>query len=185
MATIDEWNERYRADGRELRSPSPVVVRAAALSTPGRALDLACGAGRNALFLAAQGWEVVAIDGADEAIRQLEATAERENLSIDTAVVDLEHESIDYPQGSFDLIVITNYLQRDLFAVAGSLLRSGGRCAAAIHLADDSAGSAARGQRYRLAPNELRRLFDGWEVVDYREENGVAEIIARQDPRTG
>jgi tellurite methyltransferase len=180
MATIEEWNEKYRSGDTAARSPSPVVVRAAALSTPGRALDVACGTGRNALFLAQQGWAVVAIDGADEAIRHLRDSAERENLSIDTALVDLEREPIEYPAGSFDLIVVTHYLQRDLFPIAAKLLRPGGLCAVAVRLIDASSGGKSRNQRYRLAPGELRRLFETWIVVDYREENGAAEIIAQR-----
>ena len=182
MATIEEWNERYRRGEREERSPTPVVVRVAALSTPGRALDVACGTGRNAIFLARQRWQVAAIDGAVEALRRLNEAAETEGLSIDTAVVDLERERIDYPAGSFDLIVITHYLQRDLFPLAATLLTAEGLCAAAIQLIEASSGRDVRSQRYRVAPEELRRLFGEWETIDYREENGVAEIIARRHP---
>ena len=180
MATIEEWNERYRSGDTAGMAPSPVVVRAAALSTPGRALDVACGTGRNTIFLARHGWEVVAIDGADEAIRRLRESAERESLSVDTALVDLEREPIQYPAGSFDLIVITHYLQRDLFPIAAELLRPGGLCAVAVRLIDVSSGGKSRNQRYRIAPGELRRLFETWIAVDYREENGVAEIMARR-----
>jgi tellurite methyltransferase len=176
MATIEEWNERYRSDTTDEREPSPVVVRAAALSTPGRAIDLACGTGRNSLFLARQGWDVVAIDGATEAIRLLRDAAAAAGLAIATAVIDLERQPIGHHDVTFDLVVITHYLQRELFTAAATLLVPGGLCAAAIHLTHPS----GRGQRYRLAPGELRRLFGDWDVVDYREENGTAEIIARR-----
>ena len=182
MATIEEWNQRYRSSDKTEGGPSPVVVRAAALSTPGRALDIACGTGRNALFLARQRWQVAAIDGAVEAIRRVKEEAETHGLSIDTAVIDLERERIDYPAESFDLIIITHYLQRDLFPLAATLLRPGGLCAAAIRLIDDSGRRDAPGQHYRVAPDELRRLFENWNAIDYREENGVAEIIARRHP---
>jgi tellurite methyltransferase len=178
MTTIEEWNERYRTGETEEGSPTPVVARAAALSSPGRALDLACGAGRNALFLARNGWTVVALDGAAEAIRILKEKTAEYGLAIEAAVADLERDPIPYPDESFELVVITHYLQRDLFPRAASLLTAGGLCAVAIRLADASAG--ARKHRYRLKPGELRQLFDGWKVVDYREEDGIAEIIARR-----
>ena len=65
---LGEWNDRYRSREEIDDHPAAVLVDAARDLVPGRALDLACGAGRNAIWLARRGWEVVAIDGAEEAI---------------------------------------------------------------------------------------------------------------------
>src|SRR5688572_32458679 len=66
---LDEWNARYRSREQLDDEPSRLLIDAAVNVAPGRALDLACGAGRNAAWLAEHGWDVVAIDGATEAIR--------------------------------------------------------------------------------------------------------------------
>ena len=72
---IHEWNKRYRlrehAKSDFESPPTPLLVQTAKALTPGKALDLACGAGRNALWLAEHGWEVTAVDGASEAIKIL------------------------------------------------------------------------------------------------------------------
>ena len=113
---LDEWNERYRSREEIDLTPARLLVDTAGDLTPGRALDLACGAGRNALWLRAQGWDVVAIDGAEEAIRIV-----REH--------DAAHRRARARPGercrrcrsrttSFDLVVILYFLHRPLFAEA-------------------------------------------------------------------
>ena len=114
--TLDSWNARYRSREEINDEPASVLVEAATDLPPGRALDLACGAGRNALWLARRGWEVVAIDGASEAVRILQEHAG--GLRIDTRVLDLEDgEPLPFDDASFDLVAILFYLHRPLFAV--------------------------------------------------------------------
>src|SRR5262245_17370574 len=69
VVNLEQWNQRYRSREEIDHEPASLLVEAARDLPPGRALDLACGAGRNAIWLAERGWEVVAIDGASEAIR--------------------------------------------------------------------------------------------------------------------
>src|SRR5688500_9832872 len=101
--TLDDWNERYRSrEGQDL-TPDPLLISAVQALAPGRALDLACGAGRNAHWLAQRGWKVVAIDGASEAIRMLQAL----DPCIDGRVIDLETgSSLPFADRSFDLVAI-------------------------------------------------------------------------------
>src|SRR5258708_7745298 len=67
---IHEWDKRYRLRehaASDLESPpTPLLIETAKILAPGRALDLACGAGRNALWLAEHGWDVIAVDGSSE-----------------------------------------------------------------------------------------------------------------------
>jgi len=69
---IHGWNERYRTRARAAEdlgtAPTPLLAATAAKLVPGKALDLACGAGRNAIWLAEHGWEVTAVDGAPAAL---------------------------------------------------------------------------------------------------------------------
>ena len=63
-----DWDERYRRGEHATPEPHTLLVRAMETLAPGRALDLACGAGRHALFLAERGWEVIAVDASRVAI---------------------------------------------------------------------------------------------------------------------
>lgn len=101
--TLPDWDARYR-DHPEMwgRGPNATVEAELGDLPPGRALDLGCGDGRHARWLAAQGWQVVAVDGSQVAIDQLRAVAQ--DLPIDARVVDLTGEA--WPQGPFDLVLL-------------------------------------------------------------------------------
>ena len=105
-----DWNERYAASelvwGAE---PNQfLVAELERLATPGTALDLACGEGRNAVWLAARGWHVTAVDFSDVAIERARQAAARRNVDIEWIVADL---AIYEPEKSaFDLVLIA-YLQ--------------------------------------------------------------------------
>ena len=75
--SLDEWNARYRSREEIDDEPSPLLVDAAAEVKPGRALDLACGAGRNAVWLAHHGWKVTAVDGVIDLLATIKAALNR------------------------------------------------------------------------------------------------------------
>jgi len=168
---LEQWNARYLAGERGDTKPSPIVIEAAAELPAGRALDLACGAGRNSLFLARNRWEVVAIDGSPEAIRIAKQRAKRIGVQLDTRVADLETSlPLPFEDGSFDLVAIVNYLQLSLFAEVKRLLRVEGTCVASVR----TAGTFA------MPLDALRDQFAGWAVSAAREERGMAELIAKK-----
>src|SRR5215212_3089402 len=163
---LEEWNEPYRSRDELDEQPAALLVEAARDLPPGRALDLACGAGRNAIWLASRGWEVVAIDGAAEAIRLVRERDAR----IDARVLDLETgDALPFGDESFDLVAILFYLHRPLFAEAKRLVRRGGIIVAAARMS----GS------YAIAPGEMRAQFEGFEVLHEREGE-IAEMIIRR-----
>jgi SAM-dependent methyltransferase len=163
---LDEWNERYRTREELDHEPAPLLVQAARDLQPGRALDLACGAGRNAIWLASRGWEVVAVDGAAEAIRILRELAPQ----VDARVDDLETGApLPFDDESFDLVAILFYLHRPLFAEAKRVVRRGGIIVAAARMS----GSFA------IAPGEMRSYFDDCDVLHQREGE-IAEMIIRR-----
>src|SRR5512140_2914740 len=119
------WEQRYRAQKEPSESaPHPVLVEAASSLPPGRALDLACGTGRHALWLAERGWSVTAVDGSPKAIEILRQRAA--GLRIETQIADLEDSSFTIAPASYDLIAICYYLQRSLFDPAKQALVPGG-----------------------------------------------------------
>lgn len=163
---LEEWNNRYRTREEIDHDPAPLLVQAASDLPPGRALDLACGAGRNAIWLASRGWDVVAIDGAPEAIRLVREHEPR----IDARVLDLETGTpLPFEDDSFDLVAILFYLYRPLFAEAKRVVRPGGTIVAAARMS----GSFA------IAPGEMRSYFEGFEILHYREGE-IAEMIIRR-----
>jgi SAM-dependent methyltransferase len=173
------WDQHYSDPANLDFTPAPLLVEVAERLPPGRALDLACGAGRNALFLAALGWHVTAVDRSAMGIRLLRERAAQ--LAIDARLADLEAGGFAIEPGGFDLICDFYYLQRDLFPAIREGVRPGGVFAAAIHLFQEG-----HTERYALQPGELRGEFHGWKILFYSEspEAGPhrpsARIIARK-----
>ena len=134
--SIEQWNERYRSGQQVFTEPSPLVIRYSAELAAGIALDLACGPGRNALYLAEQSWHVTAIDGSPLAIEILRKRAAERKLTIDARVSDLEREDFAIPQAGYDLICAGYFLERSLFPKMKLAARPGGMVIAIVHLAD-------------------------------------------------
>ncbi|HTU95619.1 MAG TPA: methyltransferase domain-containing protein, partial [Solirubrobacteraceae bacterium] len=126
----ERWNHRYRQRGIAAftHGPSSWLAEQCDLLTgpPGRrALDIACGDGRNAGYLAAQfGFEVDAVDVSDVAVEALRAAAAERGIAVNVAWRDLEASGL--PAGPYDLIVQIHYLQRDLFGPIAEALGPGG-----------------------------------------------------------
>ncbi|HXA49313.1 MAG TPA: methyltransferase domain-containing protein [Candidatus Acidoferrum sp.] len=161
-----DWNALYADPQYSAAPPDPLLIELAEGLAPGRALDLACGTGRHALYLARLGWRVTAVDAAPAAIDRLR----REAPGIDAQVADLERGEYTIEPASFDLICDFLYLQRDLFAAIREGVRPGGVFAGAINLHSS----------FALDSGELRDEFMGWKIPYYSESGGVARIIARR-----
>jgi len=183
--SLEDWNQRYAAGEQLFETPAPLVQEFAGPLQPGAALDLACGPGRNALFLAERGWHVTAVDGSPIAIDLLSQRARRKNLNIDLRVANLERGEYQISPGAFDLIVDSYYLQRDLIPAMQRGVREGGTIIAIVHLADPD---QPHGTPTRATPGELRTYFAGWTILhDFEGQpreschrRAVAEIVARK-----
>lgn len=182
---IGEWDQRYRAGEQVFRDPSPLVVQFTRDLAPGAALDLACGPGRNALYLAERGWRVFALDGSSVAIEHLNARAASSKLVVAATVIDLEQEDFGVPVGAMDLVLCCYYLQRNLIPRMQATLRPGGLLILMAHLADED---QPQGTSTRAFPGELRELFRDWHILHYREgapaeschRRAVAELVAQK-----
>jgi tellurite methyltransferase len=169
------WDQYYTGSASLDFTPASLLVEVAELMPPGRALDLACGAGRNALYLAGLGWHVTAVDSSAAAIGVLRERAG--GLPVDARLGDLERGEFTIAPGSFDLICDFLYLQRDLFPQIREGVRPGGTLAGAILVQD---GAPDQNVAFRLRPGELREEFAGWKILFYSEAAGCAQIVARR-----
>jgi len=174
------WEAHYEQAAEIDFAPASLLVEAVEMLPPGRALDLACGPGRNALFLGGLGWSVAAVDSSPAAIRILRERAAVSRLRIEAQVADLEAGEFRIEPGAFDLICDFFYLQRDLFPRIKEGVRPGGAAVAEIHLRDD------RPHRFVLEPGELWAEFRDWKILYYSEGPRAghgrpsARIIARR-----
>jgi tellurite methyltransferase len=182
---IQKWDERYRTGQHLFDQPAPLVTRFTAELVPGSALDLACGPGRHAFYLAERGWRVTAVDGSPVAIDILRSRASERNLSIDVSLADLEADEFRIEPARYELVLSCRYFQRSLIPRIKLALRPGGMVIMIAHLAD--ADQPLRDSIF-ADPGELRALFDGWRILHYREgdpdesghRHGVAELVARK-----
>ena len=157
-ADREKWDQRY-ADGSYLSRTHPcafLVERLAELPR-GRALDLACGAGRNALCLAEAGHAVEAMDISGVAIERARATARARGVEVDWRVADLD--DFTPPPGRFNLITVIRYTNRKLMERLPEGLAEGGMLLVEHHLRTSAPVAGPRSRAFRLAPNELIDLF--------------------------
>jgi len=161
---------RQAADDSHGVRPADWLVRHRPLYAPGRALDLACGRGRNSLYLAREGFQVAAWDRDAEALAELRSIAESSGLAtITTRPVDLE-QAPEIPAVSFDLIAVFYYLQRDLAPQIARALKPGGILVYETFLIDNHERFNHPGRReFCLNHNELLSLFGELRVLAYRE----------------
>ncbi len=172
-----KWNQIYRKNASTDQFPQPaqvVVDFAHLLPATGRALELACGTGGNALFLAERGFDCWAWDISDVALEQLATQAEKARLTVHTEARDIESESL--PAESFDVIVVTHFLNRSICEQIVNMLKPAGLLfyqtftVAALEL-----GFGPNNADYLLRPNELIRLFNQLQIHGYREDGLVSD----------
>jgi len=168
------WEARYAQTSAPARRPASVLRRAAFLLPPkGDALDLACGLGGNALFLAQRGLRVTAWDYAPSAIVELGKAADRAGLSIRAEVRDVVAQP-PMP-ASFDVICVSYFLQRELAPALSAALRPGGLIFYETFAREAVSTQGPANPAYRLAPNELLELFSDLRVLEYREYGRVGD----------
>jgi tellurite methyltransferase len=144
------------------------------------ALDVAAGAGREAVYLALQGYEVEARDRDPDALARAAALADRHGVSISTVVTDLEREPAALPAGRFRLIVCFRYLHRPLFAQIERALAPGGHLIYETYRLGQEKLGRPRRERFLLRPGELESAFPGLVVEHYAElEPSGGPVTAR------
>jgi SAM-dependent methyltransferase len=161
-----------------------LVANAALLPSTGIALDVACGRGRNAFWLAARGLAVDAIDRNPEAIAAVRQEAADRGLAVTARVADLETSSSAPAQSCYDLIVVVHYSHRPLLSRLFAALRPGGVLVYETFTRAQARRGKPTNPAFLLEPGELRVLTAG--LVRLAEREGtfdgrdVASIVARK-----
>ncbi len=171
----EAWDERYR-DAVVGAEPARVLLENHhLLPQRGRVLDLACGLGANTLFLAESGLDVTAWDFSVVAIEKLHAAAVSRKLSVTAKVRDVTAQPPE-PQ-SFDVIVVSRFLDRSLVPYLIEALRPGGVIfyqTFMLEAIDKTIGP--KNPVFRLAQNELLELFKSLHLLCYREEGQAGDV---------
>jgi rhodanese-related sulfurtransferase len=172
-------------DARVAIGPSTwLVENADLLPRRGRLLDVACGAGRHTLLLAAAEFIVRAVDRDAGKIALLKGTADRLGFAVDASVIDLEAPGMDLGEAAFDAIIGFRYLHRPLFPALGRALKKGGVLIYETFTAAQAASGHPTNPDYLLQPGELERLVAPLEIIRQREGEfdgaQVAAVAARR-----
>jgi len=184
------WNRKYSESPEKWFEPDQLLLRAydefMRDIKPGVALDLAGGAGRNAIWLAQKGWQVRVIDISDVGLgfaREKASKLARASGAIQTEIADLNAIS-DLGSKRYDLIVVFFFLRRELFPALIRALKPGGFLIYKTYTLDRMKVPGGSGDpRYLLGPNELLRAFTPLRILHYHEtleSKAAAELVAQR-----
>ncbi|HUX09365.1 MAG TPA: class I SAM-dependent methyltransferase [Terriglobia bacterium] len=148
----------------------------------GLALDVACGNGRNALFLARRGLSVVGIDRSWKAVAAGREDALRSNLKVSFVQADLTRFAL--PENSFSVVICFKYRDPRLYPSLQAALRPGGLLIYETYTREHAiSGLKPQNPAHLLERSELLQAFGNWEIIFYREvwrERGTASLVARK-----
>lgn len=174
----EKWNQRYREGAYSLRVhpaaflaeqvPGILAAQRGAAAHSRRALDLACGAGRNAFYLAESGYKVDAIDVSAEALAKARNSSRVTAERIQWIEHDLDHGlPPDLPQ--YDLAIIIRYLDIELAKAAARRLCPDGVLLCEAHLVTDQVVAGPNGPAFRASAGQLKEAAEGLELISYWE----------------
>jgi tellurite methyltransferase len=176
------WDKYYNMEeflyGTE---PIPFLKDNISLLPKNKALDLAMGEGRNGVYLATQGFDVLGLDISPIGLNKAQQLAKHFNTTIQTRVVDLENYQLE--KNSYDVIICTYYLQRDLFNQIKASLKPGGMVLIETFNSDYLKYSRFP-KKYLLKHNELLEIFKDFKVIRYQMyddgKEAFSSIIAQK-----
>jgi len=185
----NRWNKRFGKKGFALgKEPNPFLKKHIHLLPRGKALDIAAGEGRNAIYLAQNGFDVDAMDISEKGLKKAQKLAREKGVKINTFLVDLDQFQIE--KGRYDLVANFYFLKRRLIPRIKKGLKKGGKVIFETYILEHrTLGVGGPKQaKYFLKPNEPLRLFKGFRILFYREgifreggrKKAVASLIAEK-----
>lgn len=174
-----KWNGHYQGRPcKAMAEPNPLLAewlsRLEVASMPPRAVDLACGTGRHALYLARHGWQVDAMDISGVALDSLAAVARRERLVVNCLQRDFEPvppSALEpFERERYDLAVMMRYTNLPLIAAVARAVRPGGYLVAEAYLKATEPDDGPRNPAYRVAPGEFEAVAGrDFDIIECRE----------------
>jgi 2-polyprenyl-3-methyl-5-hydroxy-6-metoxy-1,4-benzoquinol methylase len=172
----EKWNQIYRANNSENLATSVLLEHACLLPDSGVALDIACGLGANSCFLAKQGLATTAWDISEVAIAKLQQTALSKGLSIKSEALEITQNS--FIENSFDIIIISRFLDRSLSEGIISALKPGGMLFYQTFNREKIDTTGPNNPDFLLAKNELLTMFASLKLVFYQENGKIGDLSA-------
>lgn len=176
-----KWDKRYLKPNQPPTAAAVLSQYQQLLPTQGHALDLACGLGGNALFMAQRGLKVSAWDISSVGLGKLQDLAKHRHLTLTTVHRDVEQQP---PQpNSFDVICVSYFLHRDITPSLIAALKPGGLLFYQTFTTANSNGPS--NPRFVLQEGELLGLFAPLDIIDYQEKSptiadGQAWLVGRK-----
>lgn len=170
----ERWDQKYGTEAYIFgKEPVPFLKQNVHLLPKGRALDIAIGEGRNGVFLATQGFEVVGLDISEKGLAKAHQLAKQNGVSIETRVVDLENHQLE--KNAYDVILLMYYMQRDLWPQINDALKPGGMAIIETYNVDHLKHQKFN-PKWLLKTNELLEAFKDMKVIRYQayEDNDQA-----------
>lgn len=175
------WNRKYRTGKFDPPDePAPFLAEVAEVLPAGCALDVATGAGRNALFLAERGYAVDAVDISEEALTIARDRAAERDLDVNWIRADLDE--YEFPVSAYDVVTVSFYHALDRLPDIKEALTPGGMLVYEHHLRSaDPVERGPGGDRFRFRSNDLLRACLDLTVLHYeekiRKDDGQAAIV--------
>ena len=162
----EKWNKKYQENETLLtyRSAAQMVEECYHKCGGKKVLDLACGTGRHALFLSKRDYEVDAVDISEVALNHL-----REQANEKVNVIEADLDSYTPDKEAYDLIIMTNFLDRDLIRRAKDAVNEGGLFIVETYMEDEANEKEDYNPEFLLQKEELKAIFSDYKVLDYEE----------------
>ena len=183
----DKWNQRYAEDSYRKSNPVSLLSEWLPRVPPGKALDVACGAGRNAFFMAEAGYRVDAIDISHQGLKLAAHKAAENGLDVNWIEHDLDQPFVF--DRDYNLIVVLWYVNLPLIEQLCDCLAPGAYLLCEEHLRSDAEVIGPGNPDFRVSPGSLRAAVSTLDLLLYQEsvepipEGGhiaSARVVARK-----
>jgi SAM-dependent methyltransferase len=161
----ERWNKRH-VEKPMRKNVEPLLLKYISNAAVGKALDIACGVGRNTHFIAEKGFEIDAVDLSDYALSQIDETEKINKIEVDLDTYNLQINT-------YDLIVNINYLSRRLLPQIKEALKPGGVVIFETFIIAHGDFNQPANPEYLLRTNELLHAFIGLDIIYYEERNDI------------
>ena len=173
-AEVERWNRILTAEKPAFNvKPNEFLVQMAKGRKPGTALDVGMGQGRNAIWLAQQGWDVTGFDPAEKAVALAQETARKLGVHLKTEVKEME--TFDFGEQRWDLILLSYVGGRDMTGVLQRALKPGGVLVVEAFHRDATKGRSIGGDVV-FDTGELPALYKQLRVVRYEEPMAIGDF---------